>query len=331
MASIGEQALIDRIRDRAGAPPPSVLVGIGDDAAVLRPDRGSVLVVTTDILIEDVHFRRAWTEPRAIGHKALAVSLSDLGAMGAIPRSAQLSLGLPADLTLQAFDELIDGFLALARDAGVALTGVNLSRSPCPLVLDVTLLGAAFPRKLLARKGASPGDEIHLTGVVGGAAAGLAWLTGGVDRAKADEDVQRAIDRHERPAPRWRCGLIVARSRAASAAIDLSDGLAEAAWQLAEASGVGIELDSDAIPVDAAMRRRAQETETDPVQDALTGGEDYELLFAVPRRRTRRFASAARRFRDVPTTLIGVVTPGSGVVVRHGDRLIPLQRGFQHF
>jgi thiamine-monophosphate kinase len=331
VASAGERSLIERIRARAGSDPPHVLVGIGDDAAVLRPDRGSVLVVTTDILIEDVHFRRAWTAPRAIGHKALAVNLSDLAAMGAAPRSAQLSLGLPADLPLSVFDELVEGFLTLAREAGVALSGGNLSRSPGPLIVDTTLLGSALPRKLLTRSGARPGDELYLTGALGGAAAGLAWLSDGHARQSADEAVLAAIDRYERPEARYRCGLAIARSRAASAAIDLSDGLGEGALQMSEASGVGLELDATAVPVDAAMYRRAGEIGIDPVIAAIEGGEDYELLFAVPRRLRSRFLSGARRCRGLVVTPIGVVTRGSGVTLRRGDTVLPVPRGFRHF
>src|SRR5262245_10686812 len=145
VSSIGERALIERVRLRAGTPPDWVTLGIGDDAAVLQPERGTFDVITTDSLIDGVHFRRAWSEPKAIGHKALATNLSDLAAMGASPRAALLSLALPADLPLTDFDGLIDGFVTLAAATGTALIGGNITRTPGPLVLDTTAIGAARP------------------------------------------------------------------------------------------------------------------------------------------------------------------------------------------
>lgn len=331
--AVGEHALIQRIRQRAGPPPPGVIIGIGDDGAVLEPDRGAVTVVTTDSLIEGVHFRRDWTAARDIGHKALAVNLSDVAAMAAQPRAATLSLALPSSLLLDEFDDLVEGFLELASEARVALIGGNISASPGPLVVDVTLLGSAHPRKFLTRAGARPGDELYLTGAIGGAAAGLAWLAAGHERTSADESVLAALHRYERPSPRSRMGLVVGRARAASAAIDLSDGLAEAAWQLAEASGVGVELEADAIPIEPAWRQWAENLDAavEPIETALAGGEDYELLFAVPVRRRRRFAAAVRRCRDVAVTRIGIVTAKREVVLRRESGIGALPRGFRHF
>ena len=329
--AVGERALIQRIKERVGPPPAGVAVGIGDDGAAIEPDRGALTVITTDSLIEGVHFRRDWTAARDIGYKALAVNLSDLAAMAAMPRVATLSLALPASLPLADFDDLIEGFLALASEARVALIGGNISASPGPLMVDVTLLGSAPPRKLLTRSGARPGDELYLTGAIGGAAAGLEWLAAGRERIAGDESVLAALQRYERPSPRSRMGVVVGRSRAAGAAIDLSDGLAEAAWQLAAASGVGIELDADVIPIDPALRQWAEEASVDALEAALSGGEDYELLFAVPARRRRRFVAAARRCRDVAVTRIGVVTPSPQIVVRRESRITPLPRGFRHF
>jgi thiamine-monophosphate kinase len=288
-------------------------------------------VVTTDSLIEDVHFNRTWTAARDIGHKALAVNLSDLAAMAATPSAATLSLGLPGSLPLCDFDDLIAGFLELASEARVTLVGGNISASPGPLVLDVTLIGSAHPRKLLTRAGARPGDELYLTGSIGGAAAGLAWLAGGRERASADETLLDALQRYERPSPRLRTGGIVGRCAGAAAAIDLSDGLGEAAWQLAEASGVGLELDADTLPLHPAVRDWAVRAGLDPVQAALAGGEDYELLFAVPTRRRGRFSGAVRRCRDVPVTRIGVVTARPEVGIRRETGLTPLPRGYRHF
>ena len=180
---IGEHALIERIRTRAGDPPAWVTIGIGDDAAVVEPVRGELVTITTDSLVDGVHFKRAWTSPASVGHKALAVSLSDLAAMGATPRASLLSLALPPDFSLQEFDDLVDAFIALARRAGAPLVGGNLTRTTGPLVVDSTAIGSVRPRRVMRRSGGRAGDELYLTGALGAAAAGLAMLTASADRS----------------------------------------------------------------------------------------------------------------------------------------------------
>src|SRR5690606_10051888 len=184
-----------------------------------------------------VHFRRDWTSASAIGHKALAVNLSDIAAMGATPRASLLSLGLPAALPLEDFDQLVDGYVRLAEATRAPLVGGNIARSPGPLMLDVTVVGSVRPRRVLLRSGAREGDELFVTGTPGLSAAGLALLAAHADRDTITADQRACIDRHERPDPRLRTGRIVARTSAASAAIDLSDGLADAATSLAAAAG----------------------------------------------------------------------------------------------
>src|SRR5512135_2329548 len=173
VADLGERAIIDRIGARAPASPAFVTVGIGDDAAVLEAQRNRAEVVTTDVLVEGVHFDRAYVPPGAIGHKALAVNLSDLAAMGAEPRAALLSLVLPASMTVEDFDEMIGGFMAVADRYRVALVGGNVARSPGPLMLDVTAIGSVKPRRVLVRGGARPGDGLYVSGSVGAAYAGF--------------------------------------------------------------------------------------------------------------------------------------------------------------
>jgi thiamine-monophosphate kinase len=307
-----------------------VTLGIGDDAAVLAPERGRVQVATTDSLIEHVHFRLDWTSPANVGHKALAVNLSDLAAMGAVPRAALLSLALPGALPLAEFDALIDGFVSLGSREQVPLVGGNLARSPGPLVLDVTVLGSAHPRRVLTRRGGKPGDELYVTGTIGAAAAGLARLQGGMTDAGAPE-ADGCRTRYERPEARLACGIQVARNRAASAAVDLSDGLADAVAQLAAASGTGVVLESRAVPIDPGARRWAESTGLDPLDFALAGGEDYELLFAVSRRQRRAFAAVVARCRPVPVTRIGRLTPEPGRWLDRGGGLEPLPEGFAHF
>lgn len=329
--ALGERALIARLRQRVGPSPPHVPLGIGDDAAVLAPERGLHDVLTTDSLIEGIHFRRDWTAATNIGHKALAVNLSDLAAMGASPRASLLSLALPPRFPLADFDALLDGFVTLAVQTGAVLIGGNLTRSPGPLVVDVTAIGGVHPRRLLRRSGARPGCDLYVTGTLGGAAAGLAMLQEGIDRAAAGTAMADCIARHERPEPRSRCGRIVGRTKAALAAVDLSDGLADAARQIAEASGTGVVVEADALPVHDGARAWAARTGDDPIRLAIAGGEDYELAFAVSPRQRSRFLAALRRCPGLPITRVGRVTAEPGTWLNRAGRLDPLPRGFTHF
>jgi thiamine-monophosphate kinase len=329
VGATGEHALIARLAARIGTPPAWVALGIGDDAAALLPERGLLTVATTDSLIDGVHFRRAWTGPHDIGRKALAVNLSDLAAMGAEPRASLLSLALPADLPLADFDALIDGFATLAGLTKAPLVGGNIASSPGALALDVTAIGAAHRRRLLRRSGGRPGDVLFVTGALGAAATGLRILE--LEGAAATDDERRCVARHERPEPRLRTGVGVARSGAAVACIDLSDGLADAARQLAAASGTGVVLDAAKVPVDPAIRAWADAHGESPLDLAVVGGEDYELLFAVRPRARRRFLGAAGRNRGVPVTEIGRLTADPGAWIEHDGALRPLPEGFSHF
>jgi thiamine-monophosphate kinase len=323
--------VIARVRARVPASPAFVVIGIGDDAAVLEPPRNRLDIVTTDAAVEGVHFDRRFMDPGAIGHRVLAANLSDLAAMGAEPRTALLSLMLPDALLLAELDALLDGFLALASRTGTHLVGGNVTRSPGPLVIDVTVSGTAKRRRVLTRSGGRAGDELYVSGSVGGAAAGLAWLQQGRSTdIPPDAAVADAVARFLRPEPRLRLGILAGRTKAASAAMDLSDGLADAVRQLAEASGTGARIEAAALPVHPGVAAVLGEAEA-VLGTALAGGEDYELLFAVPRRAGRRFAAAARLAR-LPVTLIGTLTPvGAGLTLATaaGDRPIP--EGFEHF
>lgn len=332
ISDLDERELVSRIEQRAGAPPPGVTIGIGDDAAVISPARNQDDVVTTDSLIEGVHFRRDWSPASAIGYKALAVNLSDLAAMGARPRAALLSLALPADLPLADFDALIEGFLELAVSSGTTLVGGNLARSPGPLVVDVTAIGSVGRRRVLQRNAARPGDELYVTGRLGAAAAGLAMFQAGRARADIARDAPACLDRYERPQPRVRIGGIVGRSAGASGAIDLSDGLADAAWRLAEGSRCGLVIDAGAVPIEPEAAVCARAAAVSPLAFCLAGGEDYELAFVVPARRRSRLRAAARRCSDVPVTRIGRFVADTGVWLEENGARSPLPRtGFSHF
>jgi thiamine-monophosphate kinase len=238
---------------------------------------------------------------------------------------------MPANLRLQDFDDLIDGFAALAHASGTALVGGNMTRSPGPLVVDVTLLGSVRPRRVLLRSGAAAGDRLYVTGTVGAAATGLALLQAGVDRAALSDAERACLARYECPEPRVRFARIVAKTGAARAAIDLSDGLADAAVRLAEAAGLGVVIAADQVPIPAGAARWLVLGGTDAVTAALAGGEDYEVAFAVPPRRESRFRAAARRCPELQVTHVGTFQKSPGAWLQIDGRLDPISHGFDHF
>ena len=333
VSDLTERDLIARIRARLPPSPPWMIVGIGDDAAVVEPERNRLDVLTVDAIVEGVHFDRAFTPPDAIGHRALAVNLSDLAAMGATPRWALLSLALPTALTVSDFDALVAGLAALAARHRVHVAGGNLTRSPRSLVIDVTGSGTVKRRRALLRRGARAGDELYVSGTIGAAAAGLQMLRAGRKSAtltSVSSVVEPCIRRYLYPEPRLRLGMMLGRNRAATACMDLSDGLADAVQQVAEASGVGAVIEADALPIEPEARRWFESCGLDAVHESITGGDDYELLVAV-RPRTRRRLASAQRHGDAPLTRIGTCTADRAVVLRHDGARGPLPRGYGHF
>jgi len=332
VGDLGEAALIQRIRDRVPPAPAWVPVGIGDDAAVVEPQRGTLDVFTTDTLVEGIHFDLAFVPPADLGHKTLAVNLSDLAAMGATPRVALLSLVLPATMATRAVDGVVEGMLALAEAHNVALVGGNITRSTGPLVLGVTAVGSVRRRRVLTRAAGRPGDELWVTGALGAGAAGLACLQGDpLPPPAADHDLTACVEHYRRPEPRVRIGVLLGRNKAARAAVDLSDGLADGVRQLASASGVGATVDGSAVPIAPGARRWFAAQDRDPLEAALAGGDDYELLVAVPRAHRRRFAAIRKLTRGVPLTRIGELTRTPELVLRttSGDKQMP--SGYEHF
>lgn len=316
VSDIGEHALISRITQRL-ATPSWVLIGPGDDAAVVQPERGTFEVLTTDAIVEGVHFDRRFVPPDAIGHRALAVNLSDLAAMGASPRAALLSFVLPDALEVAEIDGMVDGLVALANRYRVAVVGGNISRTPGPLVIDVTAIGSVKPRRVLRRSGARPGDEVYVTGTIGGAAAGLRSLLDDAAVGVNTRPYNAAESTYLRPEPRVRIGMLLGRNRAASACIDLSDGLADGLCQIAAASSVGVIVEETLIPTASG----ALELNSD----------DYELLFTVRASSRGRLRAVKSQAGDLPITRIGIVTKGTGVTLRTaaGDRELP--PGYEHF
>jgi thiamine-monophosphate kinase len=332
VADLGEHALLARVLARLPRPPASVLVGPGDDAAIVAPTRNERLVVTTDALVEGVHFSRPSFAPADVGHKVLAANLSDLAAMGAAPRWALMSLVLPDSTLVADVEALVDGCAALARTYGVAIVGGNIARTTGPMVIDVTAGGEVRPRRWLTRGGARAGDDIYVSGTIGAAGAGLEMLREEPRARSREPKAGACVARQLRPEPRVALGLAVGRARAARAAMDLSDGLADALRQVAAASGCGVRVDAAAIPIDEGARAWWDRRGVDSVRAALGGGEDYELLFAVPKQWSGRLRLARRHVASPPLARIGEFTREAGVLTLERDgRREELPAGFEHF
>jgi thiamine-monophosphate kinase len=317
---LGERRLISRIRRSFGEKRRDILLGIGDDAALVRgPER---LLLTTDILVEDEDFRLDDHPPRLLGRKALNINLSDIAAMGGRPLHALLGMAMPGDVEESWLRQFMAGFRGAARDAGVALVGGDLSQAD-KIMISVTVTGESkFP---VTRSGARPGDGIFVSGTLGDAAGGLRLIEKGGIRGvvKAVRPLVRAfLD----PAPRLELGAVLARKRLVSAMIDISDGLSVDLAHICEESAVGAEVDASHVPVSAALERFAR----DPLSLALNGGEDFELLFTV---RPANFAAVEKLARRFRLTRIGRVTAGRKVfLMGPGKKRTPLRAGgFEHF
>jgi thiamine-monophosphate kinase len=270
-----DAALPDEVR-RSSA----LELGIGDDAAIWQPSPGASVVITTDSLVEDIHFRLDWTDWESLGHKALAVNVSDLAAMGAAPKVAVVTLGLRGSERLADLVALYTGLGDVARRYGLVIAGGDIVRSPFGLALHITALGELQGEKRLTRSGARPGDIIGVTGTLGASAAGMHLLANsGAPRHAATADL--LVQAHLRPEPRVPLGQVL-REHGAGAAMDLSDGLMGDLPKILAASNVSAELDLGAIPVAAAVRALFPE---EWLTFATRGGEDYELLFTVPHHR----------------------------------------------
>lgn len=319
VAEIGEFGLIARLV--AGLPPSAgVLLGAGDDAAVLdvgAPDQ--VLVATCDAQVEDVHFRLRTATPLEIGRRALAVNISDIAAMGATPRFALISLLVPPSCAVEILDGIYAGLRDEAARFGVAIVGGNVARNPERLIIDVTMLGLGPRGGLLRRDGAQVGDVILVTGMLGAAAAGLRALEDPALAARmAAADLAPLLAAQRTPTPQVAAGQWLARF-GATAALDLSDGLAADLAHLCAASRVGAQIDAHALPISPQTRACAASAGADVIDWTVFGGEDYQLLFTVPAARVSACQAGLLAATGVTATPLGVIESMVGIrLIRQG-------------
>jgi thiamine-monophosphate kinase len=313
-------------------------LGIGDDAAIVTPTRGTDLVLTTDLSIEGVHFRLDLHPARSVGHRALARALSDLAAMGARPRFALVSLSLPRTMRRSWINAFYDGLGALARSVGVTLIGGDTAMTgSAGVTCDVVAVGEARHNRALRRSRAQPGDCIYVTGRLGLSALGLALLTSGAGTPGDDapltgklraRDRRAALRAHLYPVPRCRAGMTLARRGLAFAAIDVSDGFARDLGRLCDASRCGAVIWEQRLPlVDFG---KDHDGLLSPLELGLHGGEDYELIFTV---RSSRGSHVPHSIHGVSTHAIGEIRRGRGLtLIERGGAAIPTEpRGYDHF
>lgn len=333
LSRIGEFGLIERLgrilaADAAAPAAGDVVLALGDDAALLRVPPGTELVATIDALVEEVHFRRTWSRPEDLGWKALAVNVSDLGAMGARPLGALVTLAVPPGTDVRWIEGVYRGLARCAAEYGCPVVGGDTVRAPRHAALSVAALGSVPAGQVVRRSGARPGDLLCVTGVLGDSGAGLALLQAGLPRRKRYAPL---YEWHFRPRPPVAAGALLAGAGLATAMLDLSDGLTSDVGHLARASGAGARVEAMRLPISDAARQAARELGADPSRWALYGGEDYQLLFSVP----------PERFPEVPPLLgpLGVTATIVGAVTARGLKLVGLDgrtgplraEGFRHF
>jgi thiamine-monophosphate kinase len=327
-----EDALVRLIRTIAARPGAAgVRRSIGDDAAVLEPSAGAMLVATTDLLLEDVHFRRRWAEPADVGWKAMAVNVSDIAAMGATPRWALMALACPESTSAEEIEAFYEGALALCDMHGVVIVGGDTSSSPSGWIVNVTVLGEAVAPVL--RSTARPGDVVAVTGVLGRAGAGLAVL----ERNEAPAGVAAATlaevtEAHLRPRPRVIEGRWLAGAGGVTAMMDLSDGLATDLPRLLAESAAGATIELSRLPVAPAAREVAAALDHDALAWATGGGEDYELLVTCERPAFDRLRAGLAALTGTTLTAVGEIGgPARVRWVGADGRDTVVTAGFEHF
>jgi thiamine-monophosphate kinase len=331
ISELGEFGLIRNIQSLSLRKSSSALIGIGDDAAALKVSSSKILLVTTDMLLEEIHFDFSFTDFHSLGWKSAAVNLSDIAAMGGVPRYCLTSIGIPDYISVEQIKDFYRGFHSLMSTHKTVLVGGDTCHSRSEMVISVTVLGEVNKKNLLSRAGAKPGDRVFVTGTLGDSAAGLEILK---KRAKArggmakGAEARTLIARHLRPVPRTAEGRAIAHSGCASAMIDISDGLSSDISHICEQSGVGAEIRSDRIPISPSLMKLSGALTMPVLFYALSGGEDYELLLTVPPGKIKRLQSL-----NVPVTEIGTIKRGKAVLLVDGSnkkrRLQP--GGYDHF
>lgn len=328
-----ESEIISRLRKLASGND-EVVLGIGDDAAVIKTSGGRDLIACCDLLVEGVHFRAEWTPPRLLGRKALAVNLSDVAAMGGVPKFAMMSIALPLWCSSEFVDELFEGVFELADASAVSIIGGDTSSSRDSLFIDVAVIGECESGKAVTRRGAKVGDTIYISGALGASALGLSLLEDGF-RLNDSQDIgdprRRPVLKHLAPEPQSKLGRALGETGLATAMIDISDGLSTDLWHILDESGVGGVIHASAIPIDECVRSITSPlANIDPLKLALNGGEEYELLFTAPPENANALAALSDAL-GVKLNAIGDIIAQRGLQLVRNAALESLQpAGYEH-
>ncbi len=324
-----ELDLINQLRKRFTSPTPGVRLGIGDDAAILEPTQGYELLVTTDALMEGVHFLPG-ANPFALGRKAAAVNLSDMAAMGGIPKSLLITVAVPTPMDSTWMGKFYDGLESMCREHSIFVVGGDTSRSLNGVAISITLIGEVESGKALLRNGAKENDLIFTTGTLGDSGAGLELLLAGTNE---EGDQEKLIQRHLEPVPRVSSGRFLLEKRFTNSCMDLSDGFSSDIHRLCDESGMGAVIHEKKLPLSEELLRFEAEFKHPASHYALNGGEDYELLFTVPPENKGQLLSDWPE--DFPIlTQIGEITAkekGVSLIKENGEKSILAPGGFDHF
>ena len=330
VSDIGEFGLIARLTSMLPQPA-NVLVGPGDDAAVVRLSSGLTVVATCDMFVESVHFDFATCRAAQVGWRAMTASLSDIAAMGCKPIFATISIGIPQDTLVGTIEQIYHGLTDAARVHAVAIAGGDTVRSPGRLVLDVSVIGEPVAGRYLTRSGACDGDLIAVTGYPGQAAAGLELLLSA--RRPGDRREEELVRAHLEPQARVEQGLFLAQTGSVNAAIDLSDGLVQDLGHICEMSKLGALIDIEKLPIASYLSEYCERNSKNPIEFCLSGGEDYELLFTVRKGLEEQLILGWRDRFDIAITVIGRMSAEfDGVRLKDGDRVaLSKGGGYDHF
>jgi len=323
----GEFRLIERMLSKFQSNQPGLTLPAGDDCAVLNTGNSRSVLVTTDLLVEDIHFRQSTTSAFLLGRKSIAVNLSDIAAMGGVPTYCFLSIACPKNTCIDFIDELCDGMADICREFNVSLAGGDTTSSPDKLVINICLMGDAEDNKWVTRSGAEPGDVIQVSGYLGQSTAGLNLI----ESANTEDRFASLCDAQLNPFPRVATGLALNQA-GVNAMIDISDGLMQDLGHICEKSGVGAVIDFDTIPISRAALQFCDDDLVRAVKMALAGGEDYELCWTVSPDNAENALLAAIDSGAVNSRSIGIITTGKGITIQQNNSRLNLQlSGWDHF
>jgi thiamine-monophosphate kinase len=328
LKEIGEFGFIDRIARGSICNPRDIIRGIGDDAAVFSIDKNEKIVITTDLLIEKIHFLRDKIKPYDLGCKAMAVNLSDIAAMGARPGHALISIGIPNHIEIAYLDRLYSGLKETAANHGVNIIGGDTTGSESGLVINITLTGSAPKDKILYRNTAKPGDKIFVTGSLGDSRAGLYLILNDI---KPSGIYSKLLTAHNRPYPYVQEGRFLAGSDGVHAAIDISDGLSSDLGHIADESGTGFVLYTDSLPVSGSLKKFCEKFSFNIIDYALKGGEDYVLAFTVKASIAKKIESVYKKKFGKEIFCIGEITQKKRLIYRNGKYFPVKAEGWDHF